>query len=485
MRPLIQLLLCTVVASAAPIRLHPENPHYFLFRGKATALITSGEHYGAVLNSQFDYRKYLAALAADGLNYTRLFSGSYVEQPGAFGIARNDLAPATGQFLAPWARSAEPGYHNGGNKFDLDRWNDAYFGRLKSFVAAAGERGIVVEMTLFSSQYQETNWAVSAFNRANNVNAADSIDFHKVNTLDNGNILGYQERLVRKIVRELNGFDNVIYEIQNEPWSDRTVTVDFINPYLREPALSVYPNSIDLADAASVAWQARVASWITSEEAALPNQHLIAQNYCNFRYPVRELVPGVSIVNFHYAYPEAATLNYGLGKLLAYDETGFLGGEDAVYRKQAWNFMLAGGGTFDNLDYSFTVGREDGTDTGPNGPGGGSPALRRQLKVLSAFLHSLDLVSLRPDPQLVRSAPGVYTQALSSPGKQYAVYFSGAGPCRLELQLPVGSYIVEWIDTKTGATARREELDHAGGALTLSSPAFDQDIALRLLRDAR
>jgi len=33
-----------------PIGLHPENPHYFLWRGKATVLITSGEHYGAVLN---------------------------------------------------------------------------------------------------------------------------------------------------------------------------------------------------------------------------------------------------------------------------------------------------------------------------------------------------------------------------------------------------------------------------------------------------
>ena len=34
-----------------PIRFHRKNPHYFLFRGKAIALITSGEHYGAVLNA--------------------------------------------------------------------------------------------------------------------------------------------------------------------------------------------------------------------------------------------------------------------------------------------------------------------------------------------------------------------------------------------------------------------------------------------------
>jgi hypothetical protein len=27
-----------------PIALHPDNPHYFLFRGKPTVLITSAEH---------------------------------------------------------------------------------------------------------------------------------------------------------------------------------------------------------------------------------------------------------------------------------------------------------------------------------------------------------------------------------------------------------------------------------------------------------
>jgi hypothetical protein len=46
-------------APAAPISLHPANPHYFLWRGRPALLITSGEHYGAVLNRDFDYRKYL------------------------------------------------------------------------------------------------------------------------------------------------------------------------------------------------------------------------------------------------------------------------------------------------------------------------------------------------------------------------------------------------------------------------------------------
>jgi hypothetical protein len=110
-----------------PIALHPVNPHYFVWRGKPAILITSGEHYGAVLNLDFDYRKYLDTLVADGMNYTRIFSGAYVEPQGAFKIERNTLAPRSGRFLAPWPRSSEPGHPDGGYKFDLSRWDDAYF----------------------------------------------------------------------------------------------------------------------------------------------------------------------------------------------------------------------------------------------------------------------------------------------------------------------------------------------------------------------
>ena len=51
------------------LSLHPENPHYFLFRGKPTVLITSGEHYGAVLNQDFDYVRYLDTLKSHGLDH--------------------------------------------------------------------------------------------------------------------------------------------------------------------------------------------------------------------------------------------------------------------------------------------------------------------------------------------------------------------------------------------------------------------------------
>jgi len=51
--PAVLALLFPWAAQAAmaatqqqPIQLHPENPHYFLWRGKPTVLVASTEHYG-------------------------------------------------------------------------------------------------------------------------------------------------------------------------------------------------------------------------------------------------------------------------------------------------------------------------------------------------------------------------------------------------------------------------------------------------------
>lgn len=466
--------------NAEPIRLDPVNPHYFLFQGKTIALVSSGEHYGAVMNADFDYRRYLATLDAYGLNYTRLFGGSYVEVPGkSFGIQRNDLAPQPGRFIAPWMRSDTPGYVGGGNKFDLDKWNPEYFERLRDFLAEASKRAIVVEITLFSSQYGEMQWALSVFNSANNINQTTAIDWNKINTLENGNILAFQERYTRKLVREASVFPNVIFEIQNEPWSDQPEFAGVVNPYLFPPSRNQFPNSIEVADKLSIAWQTQVEQWISNEESALPRKHLIAQNYCDFGLPVRELIPGVSIVNFHYAFPESASVNRGIGKAIAYDETGFLGQDDSNYRRQAWNFMLSGGGVFGALDYSFTTGHEDGTDAAPNGPGGGSPAFRQQLGFLRDFLKRLPLRELAVDSQVVKHAGGTRPRALSN-HRVYAIYLDGNGPAEVVLDLPSGDYSGEWLDTKTGKRESIESFSHAGGEKEIQSPDFQNGIALRL-----
>ena len=187
------------------------------------------------------------------------------------------------------------------------------------------------------------------------------------------------------------------------------------------------------------------------------------------------------IVNFHYAYAEAALSNYGLGKASAYDETGFLGPGDAAYRRQAWNFLLSGGGTFDCLDYSFSPRHEDRSDGQPNGPGGGSAALRKQLGILQKFLKDFALTELRPRPRGREGRGRSVARVLSSPGRQYAVYLDGNGPAELKLELPKGRYSGGWIDVLSGDAARKESFEHPGGSKVLASPEFTEGIALRLL----
>ena len=99
--------------------MHPDNPHDFLCRGQAAALIPTGEHYGAVMNLDLDYVRYLDELKAHRFNLARVFSGTYREVAGSFNITGNPLAPAKGRYVCPWARSSTPGASEGGNRFDL------------------------------------------------------------------------------------------------------------------------------------------------------------------------------------------------------------------------------------------------------------------------------------------------------------------------------------------------------------------------------
>lgn len=472
--------MCSIT-SAEPIKLHPDNKHYFLFHDKPTILITSASHYGTVVNHDYDYVKDLNTLHADGLNYIRIFTGSYIENNQSFNIENNNLAPAKGRVITPWARSSVPGYINGGNKFDLDKWNPEYFKRLKDFIIEAGRRGIIVEITLFSSYYQDSYWQYSPLHPSNNVNNIREIEYKKVNTLDNGTILKYQEQMVRKIVRELNEFDNIFFELQNEPWSDQTVTAHILNPYDHESHKS-WKRVVDIATEASLKWQKAIASFILDEEADLQKKHLIAQNYSNFYYPLKEVQPEISILNFHYAWPEAVSLNHGWDKLINFDETGFAGADDKTYRKQAWNFILSGGGAFNSLDYSFGVGYEDGTYQHSTSPGGGSAALRKQLGVLKNFICSFDFIKMAPDNSVIIKAPGVFTKALVEIGKQYAVYIDGGGQCTLELEMPNGRYKTEWINTDNGSIEKTEIITLTRKAVKLVSPVYKEDIALRILK---
>src|SRR5262249_29366892 len=117
-----------------------------------------------------------------------------------------------------------------------------------------------------------------------------------------------------------------------------------------------------------------------------------------------------------------------LNKVIGDNETGFRGIKDVAYRTEGWDFLIAGGGLFNNLDYSFTTAKPDGTHVvQPGQPGGGSPALRKQMKVLKDFIHGFDFLAMKPDASVIRGElPALTARALVEPGKQYAVYLRPA-----------------------------------------------------------
>jgi len=478
------LLIIGLNSFAQPISLHPQNPHYFLYKGKPTVLITSAEHYGAVLNADFDYKKYLQTMHAERMNYTRIFAGSYAEIPGSFGIENNSLAPAVGSFIAPWKRVDEPGLFKGEKKFDLNEWNPEYFTRLKNFISLADELGIVVEVTIFCSTYQDNIWERNPFNPGNNINNIPvNLERQKSNTLSNSILTAFQQKLVEKLVKELNGFDNIFYEIQNEPWSDDPQKVMRLLKTLDpEPEKGSWYKWAEMASAASLEWQKLMAKTVVDTELLLPKKHLIAQNYTNFMHSLDKVDPNISILNFHYVWPEAVWMNYGWKRPVSFDESGFAGSSDSTYLRQAWQFMMAGGAVFNNLDYSFYVGKEDGTGTN-KAPGGGSTNFRKQLAFLRGFIESADFVKMQPDFEVVAHSPGMQVQAISEYGKQYAMVFTGVATKSVQLNLPKGKYNFELVSPYSGKTLKKGFLQQKkNGIYEMEMPEFVEMIALKITK---
>ena len=465
----LSILVGARFVAAEPLALNSENPHYFTYHKKPTIIITSGEHYGAVLNLDFDYVKYLDELASKKLNGTRTFSGAYVEPLGSFNIAQNSMAPAAGRFICPWARSDVSGYANGGNKFDLSKWDEAYFRRLRDFVGQAQKRGIIVEMNLFCPFYEESQWHLSPQNVINNVNNIGNVARTNVYTLDkNGGLLAVHDAMVQKIVTELNEFDNLYYELCNEAYFGG-VTLD---------------------------WQHHIADKIVATEKNLPKKHLISRNVANGSAKVENPYPAISIFNFHYAAPpNTVPMNYGLNKVIGDNETGFRGTNNLPYRSEAWAFILSGGGLYNNLDYSFVVGHEDGTFVYPaSQPGGGNSQFREQLRALHDFMYGFDFVHLVPGNEFAWSGTkaGEGAWGMSNAGKEYAIYVSpmplkkgeksdlGVRTITLELSVADGTYTAEWLDPANLRKGPKQKVKVQGKHLSITSPEYSEDIALSL-----
>jgi hypothetical protein len=474
------LLIASPAGRAAPISAHPDNPHYYLFRGKPTILVTSAEHYGAVINRSFDYIAYLDALKLHGLNYTRIYPAGFVEPEGAFKL-ENTLAPKPGALIQPWARSSSPGYWSGGNRFDLDRWDPEYFRRLKDFVAQADARNIIVEICFFNAQ-NRGSWPVSPLYWKNNIQGEGHFDKDDVQTLKHPELVRRQEEFVRKIVEETNQFDNVILEICDEPFSYGT------------------PRAL------AGAWIAHLVNVVKQAQITLPQKHLLGQQ---LQGPINGPIdftnnPDVSVIVTQYIWQtpdeqvggmKALDYLYDRNKPIDLNETGYYpldswysGDKVGAVRAEAWEFMVGGGSSFNNLNGMYSVRDPAGT-AAPNEP------VLKTMQCLKQFMEGFEFLRMRPDRSFVVGGlpAGVYCRGMSESGKQYALYHHhcrrkeyvyeaepGAYQERFILDLPSGTYQADWIDPSTGVVLENERFAHAGGQRPILTPKHVLDVALRI-----
>ena len=89
-------VLLLLKVDAQPVSLNSENHHYLNYNGKPVFLLTSDQHYGAVTNLDFDYTVFLDTLAANSMNFTRIYPGAYIERDGEY-MKDNNLGARNGR----------------------------------------------------------------------------------------------------------------------------------------------------------------------------------------------------------------------------------------------------------------------------------------------------------------------------------------------------------------------------------------------------
>ncbi|MBM4094999.1 MAG: hypothetical protein FJ276_37150, partial [Planctomycetes bacterium] len=242
-------------SASGPVRKHPDNPHYFYYKGQPLVLITTDQHYGAVINLDFDYLPFLDRLREYGMNLTRIYPGAYVEMKDQYAKG-NPLGPAPGRYILPWKKSTVSGANTnlGVCKYDLDTWDEEYFKRLKDYVRQASLHDIVVEIAFFNGMYDD-RWPAQPLYHLNNIQGVGTCEFRQYTTLADKPLVEAQLRYVKKIASELIEFDNLIYDISDEPemqgqdswaWNsamlDALISVDHYKHLYGETAHSATPD---------------------------------------------------------------------------------------------------------------------------------------------------------------------------------------------------------------------------------------------------
>ncbi len=451
--------------ASGPLRVHPDNPRYFCDPDGRAVYLTGSHTWGNMQDQlspdpgiTFDYDDYVEWMADQGFTFMR---GWAWEQAAWDNHTTEKLLVHP----LPYQRTGPGTALDGEPRFDLTRFNEAYFERLRSRAIQAGKRGIYVSLMLFEGfsvdnrnpDYSLNPWPGHPFHRENNVNGIDG-DPHEtgggraVHTLALPEVTAIQEAYVRHVVDVVNDLDNVLFEIGNEHYAD------------------------------SAEWQIHVIDLIHHYEAGKAKQHPVGmtsggggndavENHVLFESPADWISPRHEPGQPYRDDPPAND-----GRKVILTDTDHLWGLGAT---QGWVWKSLARGLnpilmdpyeplygLDAFPHWGTINRRDHPLWAP---------IRRSLSYTAQYARRIDLAQMIPAFEL--SSTGY---CLAHPGHAYLVYAPDGGLVRLDLEPVEGTYEVEWFSPAMGEVVSGERI--VGGKGCLLGAPFAGDAVLYVKR---
>jgi hypothetical protein len=371
----------------------------------------------------------------------------------------------------PWSRIGKGKAKDGKPKFDLSKFNDDYFGRLRDRVIAAGEQGIYVDVMLFDGwglhlSPAPDNVEGHPFHADNNVNGVSimSILDHQVLPLPQ-DVQELQEMYIKKVIDTVQDLPNVLYEVSNESSGGGEVGQEFAD-MLNLPELPDWGNSTE--------WQYWVINFVKQYEQEKGYEHrpmgmtmqfpVADQTKVNdplFDSPAEWISPGFDDEMFaHGGHPMAPGSPQSHwyenppiadGKKIIISDTDHYAPSkgDAMW---AWKSFMRGHHPI-LMDYGILDVAH------PNKPLVGAPPLeiydpaRYAMGDTLRFAERMNLIAMKPQNELSSTH-----YALANPGKEYLVLQPEQADAEFTVLLEVGRYEVEWFEVNTRKTESSDEL---------------------------
>jgi hypothetical protein len=415
---------------------HPRNPHYFQSSNGQPVLLVGDYTWGTFSDVDYDYEAMFDTLRANGLDFARVWIWWGCEEfPD----------PIDRPHVNPYLRTGPGSALDGKPRYDLTRFNPAFFGRLRAVCAAAQERGVFLQLTLFDAWMLKHPhlWRLHAYHRDNNANGVDGDPRDTGRGTDgeqgfcspgNPEVLEAQKAFIRQVVDAVNELDGLFFEIANE------------NYYNAE-------------------WELQLCRFIHDCEQSKPKQHLaMPLDLPNHDHG------GIKTWDLQRLRANLLKAR-ALKQPLIFDTDGIGSPDDAMVRKAAWTAFVSGG-HISYLDDSLQIGSEHRGDLG----GSRRTALRKQLGHLADFTRQVPFWEMQPEEALVKSGAAF----ASASAKEVVAYLPDGGSVALDLSSAKGALTARWFNPRSGAYEKETRLE-GGRTCELEAPG-DQDWVLRLRR---